>query len=224
MSGVLGLSLLGGVAALDGTSVGQVMISRPLVVGFLAGALVGDPLIGATVGALLELYLLVSYPSGGVRFPEGATATVVAVASATVVEGPGSLAVGVALGLVWGQVGGLSITALRHGNGRLAPEPGQLRRPSRFLPARHLTALVLDLVRGVAVSATGILLGTHLVQWVAPHWPLDGGAVMGLLLSGAAASTGIYLRDLGGLGRRPFLLVLGLGVGLVLGWFGGGGS
>jgi len=36
------------------------------------------------------------------------------------------------------------------------------------------------------------------------------------------ASAGIYLRDLGGVGNRPFLLVLGLGLGLALGWLGGG--
>ena len=77
---LLWISLLGGVLALDATSVGQFMVSRPLVCGLLAGWVLGDPATGLLVGALLELYLLVSFPSGGARFPEGATATVVAVA------------------------------------------------------------------------------------------------------------------------------------------------
>ena len=76
------VSLLGGVLALDGTAVGQFMVSRPLVAGALTGWLVGSPAVGLAVGALLEAYLLVSFPSGGARYPEGATAAVVAVASA----------------------------------------------------------------------------------------------------------------------------------------------
>jgi mannose/fructose/N-acetylgalactosamine-specific phosphotransferase system component IIC len=48
------LTLLGAVVALDATSFGQLMLSRPLVAGTLAGALVGLPLEGALVGAMLE--------------------------------------------------------------------------------------------------------------------------------------------------------------------------
>ena len=77
---IIRVSLLGGLLALDGTSVGQFMVSRPLVAGALVGWLLGDPATGVAVGAILELYLLVSFPTGGSRFPEGATATVVAVA------------------------------------------------------------------------------------------------------------------------------------------------
>ncbi|SVB44140.1 uncharacterized protein METZ01_LOCUS196994, partial [marine metagenome] len=39
------------------------MVSRPLVVGVLAGLVVGQPVLGATIGAILELYLLVSFPT-----------------------------------------------------------------------------------------------------------------------------------------------------------------
>ena len=53
------IGVLGGLLALDATSVGQFMISRPLVVGVLAGVVVDQPLLGATIGAILELYLLV---------------------------------------------------------------------------------------------------------------------------------------------------------------------
>src|SRR6187549_2171976 len=122
MGELLVLSLLGGLLALDGTSVGQFMFSRPMVAGTLAGGLIGAPMEGFLVGALLEIYLLVSFPVGGSRFPEGGPAAVVAAAAT---DAPGGLALGVGMGLLWGQVGGLSVTALRMANARLAPDPAR---------------------------------------------------------------------------------------------------
>ena len=116
------IGVLGGLLALDATSVGQFMISRPLVVGVLAGVVVDQPLLGATIGAILELYLLVSFPAGGAQFPEGATATVVAVASSAGVTGSGVLPLAIGLGLVWGQLGGVSVTLLRQANSKIVEE------------------------------------------------------------------------------------------------------
>src|SRR5262245_46409773 len=103
---VLAASLLGGALALDATALGQFMLSRPMVAGLLSGWLAGDAMTGMLVGAVLEIYLLVAFPVGGARFPEGATATVVAAVTAATHPGSGALALGVGLGLVWGQVGG----------------------------------------------------------------------------------------------------------------------
>jgi len=141
------LALLGGLLGLDGTSVGQTMVSRPLVAGVLAGWVVGDPATGALVGAVLELFLLVSFPTGGARFPEGVTATVVAVGAAAALGDPsaGALPLAVALGHVWGQLGGATITGLRHLNVHLAPQPGETVTPAR-LGAAHLGAVALDFV------------------------------------------------------------------------------
>ena len=105
------VALLGGVLALDATSVGQFMLSRPVVAGAVTGWMLGDPALGLLIGTLLELYLLVSFPSGGARFPEGTTATVVAVATAVASDTAGALPIAIAVGLLWGQVGGFSITA-----------------------------------------------------------------------------------------------------------------
>ena len=77
------LALLGGVLGLDATAVGQFMVSRPLVAGWIAGWMAGEPAMGITVGAILELFLLVSVPSGGARYPEGSTAAVVGVGVCT---------------------------------------------------------------------------------------------------------------------------------------------
>jgi mannose/fructose/N-acetylgalactosamine-specific phosphotransferase system component IIC len=210
---LLHIALVGGLLALDGTSMGQFMISRPLVAGALAGWVVGDPALGLVVGALLELYLLVSFPTGGARFPEGATATVVAVSVAAAAESAGAIPLGVAAGLIWGQVGGVTISLQRRINGRFVPLP-DTARPERLAVA-HLGAMALDFVRGTTVTLVGAAAGGWGVRFLANSWPLGGPDSSGLLLVGGAVSAGIFLRDLGGFRRRKVLLVAGMALGII---------
>jgi mannose/fructose/N-acetylgalactosamine-specific phosphotransferase system component IIC len=212
---LLQVTLLGGLLALDGTSVGQFMLSRPLVAGGLVGWLLGDPALGLSVGAILELYLLVSFPSGGSRFPEGATATVVAVASAVGANVPGALPLAVAVGLLWGQLGGFSITLLRQANSRLVPEPGGVARGPFGVTSAHLLAVLLDFLRGAAMTFVGVILGRAIVQGVGGAWTLAPASSTGLLLLGGAVSVGILLRDLGGFRRRRALFLTGMALGLL---------
>lgn len=212
---ILLATLLGGLLALDATSVGQFMVSRPLVAGAIAGWALGDVALGVTVGALLELYLLVSFPTGGSRFPEGPTATVVAVAAATTADVAGALPLAVAVGLVWGQVGGFSVTALRLANSRLVPEPGEPVPGPAQLAALHLAAVGLDFLRGAVVTLVGAVIGRWAVSGLAPAWPLGREASLGLLLVGAAVSVGILLRDLGGFSRRRVLFTGGIALGII---------
>lgn len=206
-------SLLGGALALDGTAVGQFMLSRPMVAGLLAGWLAGNPAAGLLVGVVLEIYLLVAFPVGGARFPEGATATVVAAVTAASHPEPGALALGVGLGLVWGQVGGWTISAMRTLNGRIAPDPSvRPLRPSRVI-AGHLLAMLLDFVRGALVTGVGLWFAESAVRRLAARWPLGLDDTRGLLLVGAAVSTGILLRSFGGF-RRGILFLGGLAVGV----------
>ncbi|MGB1779024.1 MAG: PTS sugar transporter subunit IIC, partial [Longimicrobiales bacterium] len=121
MTELLRFGVLGGLLGLDGTAVGQFMMSRPLVAGWLSGWAAGAPGLGITIGAILELFLLVSFPTGGARFPEGSTAAVVAVGVAVPFDGSGAVAASVAMGLVWGEVGGWSVTVQRRVNSRLVP-------------------------------------------------------------------------------------------------------
>jgi PTS system mannose-specific IIC component len=214
---LLQISLLGGLLALDATSVGQFMVSRPLVAGALTGLLLGEPDAGLVVGAILELYLLVSFPTGGSRFPEGATATVVAVASAGAGSG-GTLALAVAIGLVWGQLAGVSITWLRHWNARMVPDPGPTS--ARRVTATHLGAVGLDYARGVLVTLAGVVVARPLVRTLAAAWPIPADDTHGLLLVGGAVSVGILLRDLGGFTRHQVAIATGfvlaaLGAGLL---------
>jgi len=207
------VAFAGGVLALDATSVGQFMVSRPLVAGALAGWILGEPGTGLLVGALLEAYLLVLVPSGGSHYPEGATATVVAVAAVTASEATGALPLGIAAGLVWGQVGGLTINVQRRLNGRIVPEP-DAGDPGR-VAAAHVLAIALDFLRGASVTLVGAWAGRWALPTFADSWPLGAGGTNGLLLMGGAVSAGILLRSLGGFRRRRILFAAGLALGLV---------
>lgn len=212
MADILALTLLGGFLALDGTSMGQFMFSRPLVAATLAGWLVGSPAEGFLVGVLLEIYLLVSFPVGGSRFPEGGPAAVVAASVATASDEPGAIAIAMALGLVWGQIGGLSITVLRTINARIVPDPARRPVTRREVVRSHLGAIGLDFLRGCLVTAVGLWVGSATLR-VVPAWPLTDANTRGLLLMGAAVSLGILLRSYGGLRRRGILFAMGLFAG-----------
>jgi mannose/fructose/N-acetylgalactosamine-specific phosphotransferase system component IIC len=209
------ISLLGGLLALDGTSVGQFMFSRPLVAGVLVGWLLGDPVTGVAVGSILELYLLVSFPTGGSRFPEGATATVVAVAASAGVDTTGALPLAVAVGLVWGQLAGWSVTYLRQLNSRLAPEAGGRHPGPGAITGAHMAAVLVDFARGVLVTLFGVLVGRAVVGLLHEPWALSPASSVGLLLVGGSASLGILLRDLGGFRKRKVLFATGLALGIL---------
>lgn len=212
---ILRLSALGGLLGLDGTAVGQFMLSRPVVAGFLAGWMAGDPVLGAGIGMILELYLLVSVPSGGARFPEASTATVVAVACAAPFEGPGALTLAVAGGLVWGQVGGATVDLQRNLNARLVPEPGDPGDAVRRVSVGHLSAVALDFLRAAVVTGVGIGTGRAAIGVFVAGWPLAEPASTGLLLVGGAVSAGILLNDLGGFRRRKVWFTAGVAAGLL---------
>lgn len=208
------LVALGGLVALDGTALGQFMVSRPLVAATLAGGLLGDPMSGLAVGGVLELFYLSVLPMGGARFPEGGPAAVVGAATAAAAPEMAGLVAGVSVGLAWGALGGLTVGWLRRLNTLIALDPdGPVVTPSAV--ARVQAACVaMDLTRGVVLTGLGALLGPALAAWLGSHWPLDGGWSAGLLLLGAAVPMGALLRSFG---LRPLLLAGGLAAGLLLG-------
>lgn len=209
------MCLLGGALAVEGTSFGQFMASRPLVAATVAGWVLGDAASGLVLGVVLELLHLSVVPVGGARFPEVGPATVVAAATAAAAgwQGPG-IALGCLMALVWGQLGGWSIVMLRLLNGRVAPDPFQ----GPVTPARaewaHVAAMGMDLVRGTVLTGVGILVGVGAVASAAASWPLSTDATVGLLLVAAALPAGVLLRTLGGARRRGFLFAVGAVVGL----------
>jgi mannose/fructose/N-acetylgalactosamine-specific phosphotransferase system component IIC len=211
---LLSLSLLGGLVALEGTSLGQFMASRPIVAATAAGWVLGDPGSGLLLGGLLELLHLSVMPVGGARFPEVGPAAVVAAATSVAAGGAGGIALGCLMALAWGQLGGASIVVLRRVNGHMAPDPLSHAASPGGTELRHLTATALDLVRGTVLTAMGIFVG---VRWVAPasaFWPLGQGATVGLVLVAAALPAGALLKTFGGVRRRGALFALGVLAGL----------
>lgn len=218
MEDLLVLSVLGGLLVLDGASLGQFMVSRPVVAGTLTGWILGDPLLGFGLGSLLEVYLLVEFPVGGARFPEGAPAAVIAVASATASPFPGGEALGVAVALIWGQLGGLTVTRLRTFNQRLAPDEARADVGARRVVVAQLFGILLDFSRGAILTLTGVLVGRRAVSAFASSWPLDVSATRGLLLLGGVVSLGILLGGFGGLKRRSSIFAAGTAAGVLLAW------
>jgi mannose/fructose/N-acetylgalactosamine-specific phosphotransferase system component IIC len=213
---LVSLGLLGGFVALDGTSVGQFMLSRPLVAGTLAGAILGSPADGFLVGTLLEIYLLVSFPVGGSRFPEGGPAAVIAASVAAASPEPGAIAMGMAIGLIWGQLAGFSVSWLRKVNTHLAPDPAGGSITAALVVRGHLTAVALDFLRGAVVTGAGVWTARLFLPLV-PLWPLADADTKSLLLVGGTVSLGILLRSYGGFKKRGALFAGGLFLGLLWG-------
>ncbi|HET7464464.1 MAG TPA: PTS sugar transporter subunit IIC, partial [Longimicrobium sp.] len=63
------VTLIGGLVALDGTSVGQFMVSRPFIAAALGGLAVGRPAEGVAAGVVLEARHLAVLPVGAARYP-----------------------------------------------------------------------------------------------------------------------------------------------------------
>lgn len=154
-------AVLGGLLALDGTSVAQLMVSRPFVAAALGGAVVGNPAAGMAVGVVLEALHLAVLPVGASRYPEGGPAAAAAGAVYAAVQGPSAassatllMAVLFALALEW--VGGRTVVALRQLNVRFAGAPAEGITPGA-LARRHGAPIALDFVRGALLALLGVL-------------------------------------------------------------------
>lgn len=205
------LLLLGGVVTVDGTSLGQFMVSRPLVAASLAGWIAGAPEQGALLGLLLEAFHLTVLPVGAARYPEGGPAAVAAAgvyATAVPASAPGMWSIllpVVALALLWEWVAGLTVQGLRQLNVRLSPPPQAVSlRPER-LERRHLLAVAVDFARGVLLAGAGIALFAAVLAL--PAGLLPGPGIARLALGAAlAASLGAALRMFGRERARLFLV------------------
>lgn len=210
------LVVLGVVLTLDGVTVGQFMMSRPLVAGGLAGVVLGDAPTGFLVGAVLELFLLVTVPSGAGRYPEPGHASVVGVAGAVWVPGAPGLALGVALALVLGYVGAVTQTVQRRANRRWVPDPAEEPVTARGVTRGHWLSVAVDGARGGLLTLAGLLVVRGMASWAGPAWPLSEAETRGLLLVGAFVSLGIMGRALVSRSRWV-LMAAGALVGILLG-------
>ena len=194
----MSLAFLGGLLALDATSVGQFMVSRPLVASTLTGWWLGDPALGLEIGAILELFHLAGVPAGGSRVPETGPASVVAVAVALSAGGLAGLAFGVVAGLAVSELGGMTVGFQRHLVGRLFSriDAGSVTAPK--ITAAHLLSVFLDFVRGAVVTVAAVVVGGWLSGVLASRWPLPYETTIALVLVGASVHLGALLKGFGG--------------------------
>jgi mannose/fructose/N-acetylgalactosamine-specific phosphotransferase system component IIC len=209
------LSVLGGVLALDATSVGQFMISRPLVAGALTGWLLGDPVTGLEVGAMLELFHLAGMPAGGSRVPETGPASVAAVTVVVSLGSGAGLALGIALGLIVSDLGGVTVGVQRHLNGRVIERCDAGSPRAIGLDFAHASLIVLDFARGTAVTGLAIWGGHLLAQGFDSWWTLGYGTTVGIVLLGASIHLGALLKTFGGWRSRRILFMAGAVAGMI---------
>ena len=167
------LAALGGLVALDASSFGQLMLSRPLVAGALTGALLGIPLEGALVGAMLEALSLSILPVGAAKYPETGTAAVAAVGTLGVSDiaiTPAALLLALVYGVMWQRAAGATVIAGRYVNERLLRTGRSALRMDRLIQHRHIESMLIDIARGAAVTLVALLIGVPLLRFAAVQW------------------------------------------------------
>ncbi|MGD2135073.1 MAG: PTS sugar transporter subunit IIC [Gemmatimonadales bacterium] len=202
------LVVWGTLVGLDLATVGQVMISRPLVAGTVAGCILGDPVAGAMAGAILELFALEVLPVGASRYPDYGLGAVAAAAAGA--NSPGTIGLGVAvfLGLIVASVGGAGMTLVRRRTTddvrrhREALEVGD----TAAVRGIQLRGLGRDLLRSSAVTAFGLAFG-KLVYFLHPVATVGGAVLISVVVIGSA------------LGVATQGLLRATGRGGALGWF-----
>lgn len=200
------LLLLGAIVTVDGTSVGQFMISRPIVAATLAGWLAGSPELGIIVGVILEAYHLSVVPFGASRYPEpGAPAVVGGAIYAASGGGVGTLVTVLLFVLVWEWVCGMSVGPLRRVNMRIRPDAARHTLTPELIRGRHLSGIALDALRGVLLTGSGMVLLWLLLAAPRPMWGAAEWVAWLALGATATASLAATVR-LFGLRRLRFFL------------------
>lgn len=163
-------ALIAVLLGLDRTAVGQFMISRPIVAGPLTGLLLGDPLVGLQVGALVELLWIGRLPVGAAIPPDdtqvAVASTVLAVSAGSIyhVEGTVLILFCVLVVMPLGKIGQAFDRLARMANGDLH------RRAQSALAQGQPDAVEQSHVRGV-IHFAAAALGTYVLV-VLPGWLL----------------------------------------------------
>lgn len=164
------------IAGMDRTAALQIMISRPIVVAPLTGWLLGEPLAGLQIGALLELLWLGRLPVGAAIPPDdtqvavAATLLTVTMSETLSVAGLPLVLLCTLVAMPLGKVGQLAERLARHANGRLladaqlAVECGNLAAAERS----HLRGLAHFALASLASFTLITLVGTAVLHLVAP--------------------------------------------------------
>jgi len=190
---ILLLLVLGAWAAVDTAALGQFMVGQPLVAGWLAGVIIGEPLTGLLMGAALQMIWSRLAPVGAAAYPDVGPATVGGVGLLAfwpgargavdfhsdwptrfgfrgIPEGwqleaaPVAILAGLGMALVSGGVGQRLVVRMRHANADLGRHADQAGRRGDFAGVERANLLGLLRAALLGVAETGVLL---LVGWVA---------------------------------------------------------
>lgn len=211
----------GTLLSLDSVTVGQGMLSRPLVGATLAGWICGALWPAAIAGVFLEAMALETLPVGASRYPDWAPAGIVAgTIAATATPFAAAFALALLGGLVTGWVGGQSMVVLRHANGRRITRAREALDDGVPGTTARLLALGIatDALRGATVVAAGLLL-VPLSNLLASRWTIDAtttvafGAVSAMMVAAAATRQMFH-----GAAQARVLFVTALAVGTALSW------
>ena len=209
----------GTVVGLDLVSVGQVMISRPLVAASVAGALLGDPLNGATIGILLELFALEVLPVGASRYPDYGPASVAAAAVAASGDPLRHLGIAATAGLIVAYASEFTILELRRRNSNaVARHLDELTTGNpAVIRSFHRAGLLRDVVRSFLLTAAGLVVASIARDW--PPMRAQAASLLDAVVIGAglAAAVSGTLRAAGGyLALRWFAIALAAGTAVVV--------
>lgn len=214
------LALAGALVGVDSVTWLQSMISRPIIAGTIGGALVGGPAAGFLVGAFLELLSFRHPPYGAARYPDVATASLIAGAgyAAAGGRGLGSLLLVLVAGWAIGWIGTRSVQILRAFNTRLAMDSVYLARKPVRIEVRQRLGIALDGFRAALLTASFTipvaLLATY-ANRVTGRW--EGSSVAaGLVVVSLAGVVGAGSRTIGGAFKSWPLLLVGAAAALLV--------
>ncbi len=218
---ILPVALLGGVLGLDMVSFPQMMLSRPLVSATIAGAFVGRASAGLLAGAVLELIALETLPFGASRYAEWGTAGAVggAIYAGQHAGAAGALPVAIFSALATAVFSSRSMVWLRTWNARDARHMrAQIDSGSpAAVNAVQLRGLMMDVLRGAAVTFTALLVLYPLSEQLVALWRTDAmhsRAVVTALAATVAAGAIWTLCHRAA--RAGWLFVLGLFAGTAI--------
>jgi PTS system mannose-specific IIC component len=164
----LKLGLLAGFLGLDSTGALQLMLSRPLVAGGLAGWLLGDLGTGLAVGSLVELLWMGGVPIGSLVPPDGTQAAIFAAAAAVTLpgwlpacDGTAASSLGLLLAVPVGSFGAKAEILQRHWINRLSRHAEEQAGAGRWsgVGLALLGGLALAWLRGTLAMLLVLALG-----------------------------------------------------------------
>ena len=215
------LAVLGALLGLDVVSFPQAMISRPIVASTLAGALIGEPVRGLTMGVALEFFALEALPFGASRYPEWGSAAVVggALFAQTPDGTAAAMTVAAFAALVTASIGSASMVLLRRWNAVWArhQQARIVRGSGSAVVALQLAGMTSDLIRGGLLTFVALASFTPLHRAIVGTFSMSPTVSRAVVVSVASAVglAAVWKVVRTTAGARWYLMV-GLGIGFAI--------